>query len=175
MAVRVIVVMGVSGSGKTEIGRLLAHELGWAFHDADDFHPSENVRAMSQGIPLTDVQRTPWLVALRHLIDSVLPDSLGMVLACSALAKRYRTAIGIGDPRLQLVHLDGPMDVIRSRLQERTGHFMPASLLESQCALLERPTAEERAITVDIRESPAALVKQLIAQCRDGLNATHVL
>jgi len=158
----VIVVMGVSGSGKTVIGQLLADRLGHAFHDADRYHPPENVALMARGIPLDDEKRGPWLDRLRELIDRSLADGRGIVLACSALKRSYRDRLGTARPRIRLVHLDGSEPLLRERLEQRTGHFMPPSLLASQCALLERPTADEAAIVIDIAPQPAAIVADIL-------------
>jgi gluconokinase len=143
---QVIVVMGVSGCGKTAVGRLLAERLGWEFLDADDFHPPENVARMRRGEPLTDAERAPWLDRLRQKLDAASvsrPEGEaphpavgrcareGIVLACSVLARRYRQRLGLPDERMKLVHLDGPAAVILARLKERTGHFMPATLFET--------------------------------------------
>lgn len=163
-----IIIMGVAGCGKTSIGRLLAGHLGCEFLDADDYHPPENVALMRQGIPLNDEQRSPWLARLAGLIDAAMHDRRGIVLACSALKHSYRRRLGVGRtdagrPVVRLVHLDGDVALLRERLEQRTGHFMPASLLASQCALLERPTEDEEAITVGIAPSPEIIVKNIIA------------
>jgi gluconokinase len=162
----VVVLMGVSGCGKTAVGRLVARDLGWTFHDADDFHPPDNVERMRQGIPLTDAERWPWLDAVRRFIDHAAGERRGVVIACSALARRYRDRLGLPDPRVRLVHLDGPPELIRRRLEERTDHFMPASLLESQIALLERPLADENAVVIDIAAEPAAIAGRIAAIVR---------
>jgi len=154
----VVVIMGVAGSGKTAVGRLLAEQLGCEFVDADTFHSPENVALMSKGIPLDDEKRGPWLDRLAGLIDAALADGRGIVLACSALKQRYRSHLGIGRPQVRLVHLDGPEELLRERIEQRTGHFMPASQLASQCALLERPTVEEAAIVIDIAPPPETIV-----------------
>jgi len=159
----VVVVMGVSGCGKTEVGRLVAQDAGCTFLDADDFHPPENVERMRRGIPLDDEQRGPWLDRLAAVVDAAARDGGRVVLACSALKRSYRERIGVGRPHVRLVHLDGPESLIRERLERRTGHYMPPTLLASQCALLERPTAEERAITVDIAGTPAAIARSITA------------
>jgi gluconokinase len=163
----VVVVMGVSGSGKTEVGRLVAAELGCEFLDADDFHPPENVERMRRGIPLDDEQRIPWLDRLAGIVTDAGAAGRRIVLACSALKRRYRERIGVGGPHVRLVHLDGPEELIRDRLARRVGHYMPASLLASQCAALERPTPEERAITVSIAGSPASIARNITAALAD--------
>jgi gluconokinase len=159
----VIVVMGVAGCGKTVIGRLLAERLGCDFVDADDHHPPENVALMRQGIPLDDEKRRPWLDRLAGLIDAAIDERRGIVLACSALKRSYRSRLGVGKRHVRLVHLDGTEGLLRERLEQRTGHFMPASLFASQCALLERPTDDEKPIRVDIASSPETIVRQITA------------
>ncbi|MEI6255174.1 MAG: gluconokinase [Planctomycetota bacterium] len=159
----VCIVMGVCGSGKTKVGQLLAAKLGFVFHDADDFHPPENVALMRQGIPLDDEKRQPWLDRLRRLIDEAVVSRQGIVLACSALKRSYRLRMGGREPQVVLIHLDGSEALIRERLEQRTGHFMPASLLASQCALLERPTVDEAAIVADITPPPAVIIETILA------------
>ena len=158
----VIIVMGVAGSGKTVIGRLLAEALHAEFVDADDFHPPENVAMMREGVPLDDAARGPWLDRLAGLIETAIQKHRRMVLACSALRRSYRLRLGVGRPEVRLVHLEGDESLLRERLEQRTGHFMPASLLASQCALLERPTDDERPIRVDIAPPPATLLRHII-------------
>ena len=157
----VIVLMGVTGSGKTTVGRELARELGWRFYDADDFHPAANVEKMSRGIPLDDRDREPWLDALRELVSVCLARGESAVLACSALKERYREYLLVDDD-VKLVYLKGDEEVIRERLANRQGHFMKASLLDSQFAALEEP---ERALRVDVASTP----KEIIKTIRDGL------
>jgi len=159
----VVVVMGVSGCGKTAVGELLAARLGVPFRDADRFHTPENVERMRSGVPLDDAARGPWLDRLSALVDDARRDGRGLVLACSALKRGYRERLGAGRPGVRLVFLDGPEPLIRERLQRRVGHFMPASLLASQCAALERPTAEERPVTIDVASPPDVLVETIVA------------
>jgi gluconokinase len=135
----VIVVMGVSGAGKTVLGGALATELGWDFADADDFHPPANLAKMGAGSPLDDADRAPWLAALRARVERALAEERPLVLACSALRQAYRDALWADRPRMRLVHLDGPREVLAARLVARTGHFMPVALLDSQFATLETP------------------------------------
>jgi len=159
----VIIVMGVAGSGKTVIGRLLAEALHADFVDADDFHLPENVARMREGVPLDDAARDPWIERLAGLIEAAIKEHRRLVLACSALRRSYRLRLGVGRPEVRLVHLDGDEALLRERLEQRTGHFMPASLLASQCALLERPTDDERPIRIDIAPPPATLLRQIFA------------
>ncbi len=160
---RAVVVMGVCGAGKTEIGRRLAAALHWTFLDADDFHPPTNVAKMRAGTPLTDADRWPWLDALAAVLRDAAAGQGNAVLACSALARRYRDRLGLPHPLIRLVHLDDAGGVIRRRLEQRAGHFMPTALLDSQLALLERPTADERPIIVDVAREPEAIVRSIVA------------
>jgi len=159
----VIVIMGVAGCGKTAVGKLLAEQIGCEFFDADQFHSPENVALMRQGIPLDDEKRAPWLDRLACLIDTAIAEGRGIVLACSALKRRYRSRLGVGKQHVRLVHLDGPEALLRERIEQRTGHFMPASQLASQCALLERPTVDEAAIIIDIAPPPESIVRGIRA------------
>lgn len=155
---RAILVMGVSGSGKTTVGRELARTLGWRLVDADDFHPAANVAKMRSGSPLTDDDRGPWLTALRTEIDRGLATDESLVVACSALKGRYRTQL-IGDPsRVTIVHLTGEPSLLQARLAARSGHFMNPGLLDSQLADLEAP---EGALIGDIALSPRDLVSAI--------------
>lgn len=142
-----IVLMGVAGSGKTTVGRIVAERLGWRFLDADDFHSPENVEKMRSGQPLTDDDRWPWLDRLNGL----LREDGSAVLACSALRQRYRDRIGAGLDDVRWVHLAGSFELIGSRLAARKGHYMPASLLASQFNTLEPPSA---ALTMTSRTRP---------------------
>ena len=150
-----LILMGVSGSGKTTVGRLLCAQLGWPFYDADDFHPPQNVAKMAKGIPLTEADRVPWLAKLSALIrDHIARDDSG-ILACSALSHAARAALRVDGKRVVFVHLRGPKELIRSRLLARTDHYMPPTLLDSQFAALEDPGDE--AITIDIGPRPEAI------------------
>jgi carbohydrate kinase (thermoresistant glucokinase family) len=165
----VIVLMGVSGSGKSTTGAALSRKLGWPFRDADTFHPPANVEKMSRGTPLTDEDRWPWLAAIAQWIDERCQAGERGIVSCSALKRTYRSRI-IGPRRgVQLVYLKGDIEVIRRRLRARKGHFMPASLLESQYAVLEEPNADERALAVSIAMSPRRVIDTIIE--RLGLEA----
>lgn len=163
MTTRVVVVMGVSGIGKTVVGRALAGRLGWTFEDADRFHPAANVERMSRGIALTDAERWPWLDSLAGRITAALAGDGGLVLACSALARRYRDRMGLGREGVRLVALDGSPELIRARIEARRDHFMPASLLDSQLAVLERPGPDERPIVVGIDADPDEIAAGIVA------------
>jgi gluconokinase len=155
----IVVVMGVSGSGKSTIGQLLASRLGFPFLDADEFHPPENVAKMAAGTPLTDADRQPWL----ELLNGKLRAQENAVLACSALKESYRQILSMGLADCRFVHLRGSLELIRSRLAERKHRYMPASLLESQFATLEPPAS---ALTVDIAQPPARCVEAIVASLR---------
>jgi len=153
---RPVVVMGVSGSGKTTVGAALADALGLRFVDGDALHPAANVAKMAAGIPLDDADRAPWLDA----VGAVLADG-PVVVACSALKRAYRDRLRAAAPGLQLVFLDGDRALLASRMAARPGHFMPASLLDSQLATLERPEPDEHALTADIARPAEEIVTGL--------------
>ena len=152
----IIILMGVSGSGKTTIGRLLAQDLGWPFCDGDDFHPQANVDKMRQGTPLTDDDRDSWLTALRQQLDTLSDHRQSAVLACSALKQAYRERLGGDQPEVCFIYLKGDSALIRQRLQKRQGHFMKADLLASQFDTLEEP---EGVPALDIAQAPEAIVE----------------
>lgn len=154
----VVLIMGVSGSGKTTVGLALAGALGWTFRDADDFHPAANVAKMGAGQPLTDADRAPWLAAIRAFIAAALARGESAVVTCSALKETYRQA-AIPDPaRVKLVHLSGDYGLILERMQQRQGHFMKAEMLQSQFAALEAPRG---ALAVDVARTPAEIVAEI--------------
>ncbi|MGD1912739.1 MAG: gluconokinase [Rivularia sp. (in: cyanobacteria)] len=159
----IILVMGVSGSGKTTIGTKLAESLGWQFRDADDFHPPENIEKMRQGIPLDDADRLPWLQKMQNLIKQCLSENTNLVLPCSALKESYRQMLLINKEFIQLVYLKGSFELIEKRLKERRNHFMTEKLLKSQFENLEEP---DNAITVDISESLETIVQEIQANLR---------
>jgi gluconokinase len=150
----VVILMGVTASGKTTVGRLLAEASGYQFYDADDFHPSANVDKMRRGIPLDDDDRRPWLETLRDLVRRCLAEERNAVLACSALKQAYRRYLLI-DLRVKLVYLKVDEELIRQRLQRRQGHFMNPALLESQFTTLEEP---DEALWLDASRSPEEIV-----------------
>jgi gluconokinase len=156
----VVIILGVSGAGKTTVGKLLAQELRWAFYEADDYHPRANIDKMRSGRPLTDEDRKPWLKSLRELIEKCLKLNQNAVLACSALKRKYRRYLRVG-PEVQFVFLHGDRDRIAWQLKQRRGHFMKPELLDSQFADLEEPAPEEHVITVDLGPEPKELVEQI--------------
>ncbi|MEO8726233.1 MAG: gluconokinase [Acidobacteriaceae bacterium] len=166
----VIVVMGVSGSGKTTVGGALAQRLGWAFADADSFHSAENVQKMRRGVPLTDQDRTPWLEALHNAIARwAAAADAGTVLACSALQRSYRDTLraNIDPAQLRFVYLRGSYELFDARLLGRTGHYMPETLLPSQFAALQEP-AEDEALILDAGLPVDRIVDQIAEQLPAG-------
>lgn len=158
-----LVVMGVSGSGKSTVGSALARALSWDFRDGDAFHPASNVEKMRSGAPLADADRWPWLDAIAAHVRALEARGGHVVIACSALKRAYRDRLRASGARLTFVHLDGSFALIDARMKARSGHFMPASLLESQFATLEPPAAEEAAIRVAVDAEPAAIVDAVLA------------
>lgn len=167
----IIVVMGVTGVGKTTVGRLLAARLGWPFHDADDLHAPAHVARMARGIPLTDADRAPWLGALRDLIGSLVSAGRSAVLACSALRAAYRESIVPEAARgaVCFVWLHTDPTVIARRLHARTGHFAGALLLPSQLATLEPPEGD---LAVDANRTPAEIVREIVRRLSLDRNAS---
>ena len=159
----ILVLMGVSGSGKTEIGRRLATELNWPFYDADDFHSPENIRKMAQGEPLTDQDRAPWLAALHDLMAAIERKEGDAVLACSALKRAYRDHLRRAGEDVTFVYLKGDLGTLRSRLEAREDHYMKAGMLTSQIEVLEEP---HNALYVDIDRTPEEIVAQIIGAIR---------
>lgn len=159
MTPKFFIVMGVAGSGKSRVGQALAARLGWDFYDADNFHPPENVAKMRRGIPLDDASRVPWLAALHALISTGLADNRPGVLACSALKERYRQQLMEGHSDVRLIYLKGSYDLILSRLQARSGHFMKPNMLQSQFETLEEPA---HALTVDITPIVDEIVETIV-------------
>ena len=158
------VVMGITGSGKSTVGAQLAHTLGVDFVEGDDYHPPENVRRMAAGIPLTDADRGDWLRVLAERLREASESGAGIVVTCSALKRSYRDLLRGAAPAVQFVYLRGSRALIAERVTERRGHFMPASLVDSQLATLEEPEPDEHAVTCDIREFPQQIVDDIVAR-----------
>jgi gluconokinase len=159
-----LVVMGVSGSGKSTVADKLSERLGWDFEDGDIFHPASNVAKMSAGQPLTDEDRWPWLQTIADEIDRVCKAGQQVVIACSALKRAYRNILVHGRSDVRIVFLNGTQQLIADRLSQRKGHFMPPGLLASQFKTLEPPERNENPITVSIDASVDAIVDDIIRQ-----------
>jgi gluconokinase len=164
-----IIVMGVSGVGKTTVAQALAHRIGGRYIEADEFHPPENIAAMAEGTPLTDTMRHPWLETLSEVMQEARtsqPETTA-VLACSALKRAYRDILRAKNPNAIVIYLEAYPEVIRMRMAARQDHFMPSSLLDSQLATLEPPTSEEACVTVDA----SLTLYQMMRHICDALNA----
>lgn len=158
-----IVLMGVSGCGKSSVGVRLSQRLNWPFYDGDDYHPPENITKMGQGIPLDDADRVPWLVILHDLISEHLTAGCSMLLACSALKRKYRDQLTEGNPGTVFVFLKGDFNLIFDRMGVRSGHYMKAEMLQSQFYALEDP---KDALVVDISQDLDGITKEIIS-CLD--------
>lgn len=169
---RAIIVMGVSGSGKSTVGERLAARLRWLYEDGDAFHPASNVAKMHAGHPLTDEDRWPWLNAIANAIDRRTAARQRLVVACSALKRRYRDILVHGRDDVRIVYLKGDCDLIARRLKARKDHFMPPDLLASQFSALEEPSADEDVITVDIDASVETIVDDIIRRLAPFLPAS---
>jgi len=156
------VVMGVSGCGKSEVGRALSEALGVPFLEGDSFHSAANVAKMSAGTPLNDDDRAGWLLTLQAQIRNARDSDIGLVLSCSALKRRYRDLLRMGDPGLRFAHLLGERELIEARMKARAGHYMPPSLLDSQLQALEPLQADEAGVVLDIRKPIAELVAEIL-------------
>lgn len=158
----ILVMMGVSGSGKTTVGERLAHRLGWPFKEGDDLHPPANIAKMKAGQPLTDDDRAPWLAAVAAWIDSWRRSGASGVITCSALKRAYRRVLVQGRPQVRFVYLKGDAALLSQRLAGRRGHFMPPSLLASQFDDLEPPTLEDGVIVVDVGQPLEAQIETIV-------------
>lgn len=161
----IVIAIGVSGAGKTTIGKLLAQELGWPFYEADDFHSQANIDKLHRGIPLTDADRWPWLESLRQLIKRSLETGDNAVLACSALKRAYRERLHVSD-EVKFVFLRGDYALIEKQLRRRHGHFMNPELLRSQFADLEEPKPDEDMVTIELGRTPQELVEEIKTKLR---------
>jgi len=159
----ILIVAGVSGSGKTTVGTLLAERLGWRFADADEFHPAANIEKMHAGIPLTDDDRRPWLHAIAAWMDERIAAGEPAVITCSALKRSYRDVLLGGRPQARMIFLVPDREVLTRRLAARHGHFFPGQLLGTQLASLEPPAPDEGVLTVVPAGEPAATVDAIIA------------
>ncbi len=169
MPARLIIVMGVSGAGKSTIANLLANEISATFVDADDYHPQKNIDKMARGEPLNDRDRQPWLVKFAETMAGQTGDAVG---ACSSLTKAYRDQITkAAGEKVLFIHLDGSKALIQQRLQLRQDHFMPESLLDSQLKTLEIPTDDELALTVDITPSSTEVVSNILKMLKKPISA----
>jgi carbohydrate kinase (thermoresistant glucokinase family) len=162
----IVILMGVAGAGKTTVGELLAQRLGARFIEGDSFHPAENVAKMRAAVPLTDADRMPWLRAIAAEIGRCLQAGEGAVIACSALKRAYREILVGGRREVRVVYLEGSRDLIQERLDKRRGHYMPPSLLPSQFAALEEPSADEAPIDVDVSRTPEQIVAAILTALR---------
>jgi gluconokinase len=171
-----LVVMGVAGSGKSTIAAALSRQLGWAAAEADEFHPQANIQKMSQGIPLQDEDRWPWLQEIQDWMTAQAREGKSTVLTCSALKQSYRQLLAQAEGRVLFLHLHGEADLIGRRMQGREGHFMPPTLLPSQLATLEPLTDGEIAagsLRLDISKSPDELVKTIITALQLPADPAH--
>jgi gluconokinase len=162
-----VVVMGVSGCGKTTVGKLLARAIDAEFLEGDQLHPPRNVERMSSGIPLTDADRKDWLLAIAQQLADARAGRHKLVVSCSALKRSYRDILRTASPLLIFVHIHASRELLEARLKARPDHFMPASLLDSQLAILEPPGADERGITFDALQPPAEIAAQAAAWLAD--------
>ncbi|WP_458779283.1 gluconokinase [Arthrobacter sp. D3-16] len=168
-----LVVMGVAGSGKSTIAAALSQQLGWACAEADEFHPQSNIQKMSQGIPLQDEDRWPWLQEIQNWMTTQSRAGKSTVLTCSALKQSYRQLLAQAEGRVLFLHLHGEADLIGQRMQGREGHFMPPTLLPSQLATLEPLSDDELAagsLRLDISKSPEELVRTIITSLKLSAN-----
>lgn len=157
-----LVIMGISGSGKTTMATALSQRLGWAYAEADEFHSPENITKMTQGIPLTDEDRQPWLTSIQRWVSGKTTEGQSTIVTCSALKRSYREILAAADGDVRFVHLLGEVELIRSRMKTRTGHFMPESLLPSQMSTLQPLQYDENGITVMNVGTPAEVTEEIL-------------
>lgn len=159
-----LVIMGVSGSGKTTISTLLSEHLGWIAAEADEFHPEANITKMSSGTPLTDDDRWPWLDSIRNWMDTQAENGRSTIVTCSALKHSYRDVLAAASGDVHFVHLNGDAALLSERMKTRSGHFMPASLLPSQLNTLEPLADDEPGVVVDILKPPADIAAEILTR-----------
>jgi gluconokinase len=159
----IVIIFGVSGAGKTTVGKLLARELGWGFIEADDFHPAVNIKKMRNGHPLTDEDRWPWLEQLRQQIERSFSAGENAVLTCSTLKRAYRDRLRVSD-EVKFVFLSGDYALVEKQLRSRHGHFMNAALLQSQFDDLEEPQPDENVLTIELGQTPEDIVERIEAK-----------
>ncbi len=164
----IMVVMGVSGCGKSTVGQLLANALGAPYIEGDDLHSPENVERMRSGIALNDAQRLGWLQVIAARLAAAHAEGRPLVVSCSALKRSYRDVLRSGAPELGLVHLQGSREVLAARCAKRQGHYMPVSLLDSQFTTLEAPGSDENALTFDVTLAPEEIVRRTMAALQPG-------
>jgi gluconokinase len=162
----IVLLAGVSGTGKSTVGQVLARDLGWPFTDGDSLHPAANIAKMRAGVPLTDEDRWPWLEAVAALMDEDIAARRSAVIACSALKRRYRDLLMAGRPAVDLVFLDASRDLLAGRLAARHGHFFRADLLDSQLADLETPQPAQRILVLPAVDPPGQVAAQIISKLR---------
>lgn len=161
----IIIIMGVCGSGKSTIGKMLAGELAIDFLEGDDFHPSINREKMSRGEPLTEEERRPWIEKIREVTDQYLARETGMIVSCSALSCKSRQILGTDRQEVELIYLSGSESILTDRMRARENHFMPASLLRSQLETLEEPGSGE-ALTISVDADPDELIREILSGLR---------
>ncbi len=166
---QIVIVMGVAGCGKSTVGKAMAHQLGGVFLEGDEFHPKENVAKMSQGEPLVDADRYAWIDALSVAMTDAAAENDWVILSCSALKRAYRDAFREVAPRARFVHLEGDFETVERRMESRTDHFMPVSLLESQFETLEPLEADEwGSLAVSIEAGPESIASEVVRRLRSG-------
>ncbi|MEU6247596.1 gluconokinase [Glycomyces sp. NPDC047010] len=163
MSATCLVVMGVTGSGKSTVAKLLADRLDWPFTEGDELHPAGNIAKMTAGVPLTDADREPWLRIIRDRIGAEAAKGHSSVFTCSALRRAYRDVLREADARVRFVHLDGSRELIGGRLGRRSGHFMPPRLLDSQFAALEPLGPDEDGVVVNVADTPEVIADEVLA------------
>ncbi len=169
---RILLLMGVAGSGKTTIGRMVATSLDWPYFEADDFHSAENIQKMAGGIPLNDTDREPWLAAIKAKIDECQAKGQSAIFTCSALKDKYRTRLGVGSPTIVLVYLKADFETIIARVGQRQGHYMKAEMVRSQFETIEPP---KDAFTIDVKRPPDQIAQAIVHHLKAPKCATSAV